>query len=463
MYETFFGFAKRPFASAPQVDQYFPGATIEDARQTLARCLERGEGAGVVVGPSGTGKTLLCHVLAVQCKDLLRVAVLSTGRLGTRRALFQAILYELGRGYRGMDENESRLALVGYLTDRQHCPRGTALLVDEAHTLSVRLLDELRMLGNLSRDGVPLVRLVLAGAATLEERFANPRLDSLNQRIVARCYLESFNRAETQDYIQSGINAVGADGERIFPEPACRSVHQATDGVPRLINQLCDHALVLACLANQRELSPRSVEEAWADLQRLPTPWNEDEQECNKEAASLIEFGGLDESADPPAAAAEPPAMSEPPATSEPASLPELTDPGDQPEAEMAVESECLPVDEFEPFEESAPPELPEDAAPGGSPESPFLISFDNDFDELSHAFREKFIVEEVVADRYSSPAGQPRVQRTTDAVEGLAPDTAGPDILVVEDDYDEPPAPPPVVPIPRQEYRRLFARLRRG
>ena len=141
------------------------------------------------------------------------MALLSSGRLSTRRALLQAILFELGQPYRGMDEGELRLALVDYLTAGEDCPQGMVLLVDEAHTLPLRLLEEIRMITNLVRDGQPAVRLVLAGGCVLEERFASPKLESFSQRIVARCYLESFNRTETQQYIRAQIDAAGGGGE----------------------------------------------------------------------------------------------------------------------------------------------------------------------------------------------------------------------------------------------------------
>ena len=245
MYDGSFGLNRRPFVAVPQVDYYFPARAIEGARTTLARCIQRGEGAGLVIGPSGTGKTLLCLLLAEQFRRSFQVAMLSSGRLSTRRALFQAILYELGRPYRDMDEGELRLAVTDYLNTGNGMSRGMVLLVDEAHTLPFRLLEEIRLLTNLAQGGQPLVRLVLAGGPTLEERLANPKLDSFSQRLIARCYLEAFNRTETQDYIQSQINVAGGCGGQVFPEAACQNVFQATGGVPRLINQVCDHALLL--------------------------------------------------------------------------------------------------------------------------------------------------------------------------------------------------------------------------
>ncbi len=164
MYIGNFGPNRRPFASVPLVDHYFPAAAIEGSRTTLVRCLQRGEGAGLVVGPSGTGKTLLCLMLAEQFRNDFQVVMLASGRLSSRKALFQAILYELGRPYRDMDEGELRLAVIDYLNCGEGNPNGMVLMVDEAHSLPLRLLEEIRMLSNLTRHGQPLVRMVLAGA-----------------------------------------------------------------------------------------------------------------------------------------------------------------------------------------------------------------------------------------------------------------------------------------------------------
>ena len=274
MYETYFNLTERPFASVPRTDHYYPAAVIDAARNTLTRCVDRGEGVAMIIGPSGTGKSLLCQVLAEQFQKTFQVALLASTHLDTRRSLLQAILYELNRPYRGMDEGELRLSLVDYITLSDDCSRGVVLLVDEAHHLPLRLLDEIRSLTNLTRDMQPAVRMVLAGSHVLEERFASPKLESFSQRISARCYLEAFQRSETQAYIQSRISACGGRGAEIFPAETCQMVHKATDGVPRLINQVCDHVMLLAYAAGIRRIEAAHVEEAWADLQQLPTPWN---------------------------------------------------------------------------------------------------------------------------------------------------------------------------------------------
>ena len=295
MYETCFNLTERPFASVPRIDHYYPAAVIDAARNTLTRCIDRGEGVAMIIGPSGTGKSLLCRVLADQFQGAFQVALLANGHLDARRSLLQAILYGLNRPYRGMDEGELRLSLVDYITLSDDCSRGVVLLVDEAHHLPLRLLNELHALTNLTRDKQPVVRMVLAGSHVLEERFASPKLESFSQRISARCYLEAFQRSETQAYIQTRISACGGRGVEIFPAETCRVVHQATEGVPRLINQVCDHVLLLADAANIQRIEPAHVGEAWADLQQLPTPWNAPAVPAAPAGDSVIEFGGLDE------------------------------------------------------------------------------------------------------------------------------------------------------------------------
>ena len=297
MYEAFFQLKQRPFASAPRIDRYFPAPAIEAARQALTRCIERAEGAGMLVGPSGTGKTLVCQLLAEQFRQHFSVALLSNGHLTTRRELLQAILFELGLPYRRMEEGELRLSLIDHLSSDQQASQGLLLLLDEAHTFPVRLLEEIRLITNLVRHGQPRVRLVLAGSPVLEERFASPRLEAFSQRIASRSYLEPFDHAQTRQYVIAQLAAVGGDAEALFTSDALDAVYRATDGVARLINQVCDHALMLALAGGRRELTGAGIEEAWADLQQLPTPWNDAGRAERREHSDggIIEFGGLDE------------------------------------------------------------------------------------------------------------------------------------------------------------------------
>jgi type II secretory pathway predicted ATPase ExeA len=303
MYEAFFQLSARPFAAAPQVDRYYPANAIENARQNLTRVIERAEGAGLIVGPTGTGKSLLLQVLAEQFRDRFDVALLANGHLTTRRALLQAISFELGLPYRGLEEGELRLSLIDHLAPGTRCPQGMLLLLDEAHRLPLRLMEEVRMITNLVRNGQPRVRLVLAGSMALEERFARPDLESFSQRLSARCYLETLDRAETISYVRSQIAGLGGNPDSVFTADALENIYEASGGIPRLVNQLCDHALLLAFAGGSRQLDKVGIAEAWADLQQLPTPWNESTGKVSVPTGlaaaahdeSVIEFGQLSE------------------------------------------------------------------------------------------------------------------------------------------------------------------------
>jgi len=478
MYDGGFGLKERPFVSVPRIDHYFAATAIENARATLVRCLERGEGAGLVIGPSGTGKTLLCMLLAEHFRGSFRVVMLNSGRLSSRRALFQAILYELNKPYRGMDEGELRLAVVDYLMADEGETHGIVLLVDEAHTLPLRLIEELRLLTNLVRGDQPLVRLVLAGNPILEERFASPKLDSFSQRLAARCYLESLNRTESRDYIQSQINLTGGRGDLIFSEESCDSVFQATGGVPRLMNQLCDHAMLLAHVAGQQRIEPAQVAEAWSDLQQLPTPWTGEAKNAEPTSGGVIEFGSLEP---------EPEAAS---------SVPETTT--SQPSLRISPEEEETESHEGEPDQqihriEKLLAEVDEDFQPAGS----IGCEVELNFEEPLHPFEESYEHEEVVADRYGTaePTPQPFeapeaaspavAQEEAEETESIAFETPLTEIAAQEPAWafasarvsapercttEEKPANAQTIPAasspkktPHREYRQLFARLRRG
>ncbi|RMG03518.1 MAG: hypothetical protein D6741_02195, partial [Planctomycetota bacterium] len=300
MYEEHFGFRCRPFPAGCVCDLYVPVEPLDESLERLTRTVARAEGVGLVVGPTGTGKSLLCRMLIERFRDRMEICHLTGGRLGRPRLLLQALLYALGQPYRGMDDGELRLALDGYLTRRPFEYDAVLVVVDEAHTLPLRVLEELRLLLNLTVDDQPRVRMVLAGGSALEERFASPRLEAFSQRITARCYLDALSFAETKKYVRGQVDAAGGEGARVFPGEAIEAIYQATGGVPRLVNQLADHALVTAFAEGLEAVSRQLVELAWADLQQLPTPFHETASPAPASGgeSSAIEFGSLQDDFD---------------------------------------------------------------------------------------------------------------------------------------------------------------------
>ncbi|GAB4142199.1 ExeA family protein [Thermopirellula anaerolimosa] len=296
MYEQFFHLRRRPFPAVPSLRHYVALRTTEEFRVKLTRCLARGEGVGLIVGPTGTGKTLLCRAVGADLAARCEVVMPAVGRIPSRKALFQAVLFELHRPYQGMDDGELRLALMDYLLspDRE---KPLVLIVDEADTLSLRMLDELRLLLNLGRGEEPPLRLLLSGGTLLEEKLAAGKLQPLSQRISARCYLDALSRADTFTYVREQIRLCGGNADAMLSEETLAAVYHATGGVPRLINQICDHVLLLAFADEIERITPELVQEAWSDLQQLPMPW-EPAPERKSSSSQVVEFGTWDEGLD---------------------------------------------------------------------------------------------------------------------------------------------------------------------
>jgi len=164
---------------------------------------------------------------------------------------------------------------------------GLVLIVDEAQTLSMKLLDELRLLTNVVRNGVPRVRLVLCGTMRLEECLSHPHMESMNQRLAARCYLTPLSIQETAQYVTHKIELSGVSSANVMTRDALDAIYRGSDGIPRLIDQLADQSLLLACNDRERPVSAAMVGRAWCMLQQLPNPWSEPESIANSASTNF--------------------------------------------------------------------------------------------------------------------------------------------------------------------------------
>ena len=274
MYEAYFNIQKRPFSSTPDASCFFAPESIQEIFDELILRAESGQGIGILTAPAGTGKTLLCRRLAAELASRWTPIFLANASFPTRRALLQAILFELGQRYSGMDEQELRLSIFGSLRELTLAGRGAVVIVDEAHLLSDRLLEELRLVGCLAEGKLPLARVILAGQPALEERMMEPALEALNQRVACHVYLEPLSRRQSIEYVEHCIKWAGGICPLIFTDSALESIAAIAGGLPRCLNQLCDHALLLAFVQEQPRVTREIVDEALAALRQLPLRWN---------------------------------------------------------------------------------------------------------------------------------------------------------------------------------------------
>ena len=297
MYKKHFSLNRPPFSTVPEASSYYPAESIEAANRTALQVLENGSGISLVIGESGVGKSLLLRVLEKTLENDCHVVYMANPRLKSPKSLYQHLLFSLHQTYCGMDENELRLLFLDHLLQAE--TRGMILLIDEAQSLGRSTLEELRVLLHYNqKDNRECVRLVLAGDHRFEERLTHPYLNAFQQQVVARCYLEKFRLRETDDEILWQLKQAGCETpELVFLSEARKTVHQLTDGIPRVVHQLCQLALVQAAELDLTHIDETVVQTAWSILQNLPVNGSRyaETSQVDGNGTSIVEFGALDD------------------------------------------------------------------------------------------------------------------------------------------------------------------------
>lgn len=283
------------FSAAPDPRTYQPIGSIHACREQLEATLRHDAGLGILVGPSGIGKSLLCQCLADSLRRQFDVVLLAESAPRDQQSLLQNILFRLNMPYRNLSEGELRLSLIDRLTlGAQSRGSGLVLIVDEAQTFPDVVLEEIRMISNIVRNGRSCVRTLLAGNHELEDRLNQPQMESLNQRIATRCYLHAFNQTETTQYIQATL--ASHTPELRIDNAAAAAVHFASRGVPRLIQQLMREAL--RCDPDE-VIDAHLINDAWSKSRQLPSPMLEPQLRDPASVANssntqdIVEFGPL--------------------------------------------------------------------------------------------------------------------------------------------------------------------------
>lgn len=265
MYAAHFGLTERPFSLAPDPRYLF---LSDGHREALAHLVYGLQGGGFVqlTGGVGTGKTTVCRALLDQLPAAVDVAMIFTPRL-TAVELLSAICDELSISYPPGTTSLKVLVdvLAGALLDAHARGRRTVVIIDEAQNLSMEVLEELRLLTNIETTRDKLLQVILIGQPELVDLMERPALRQLAQRITARYQLRPFTFSETRAYIQHRLRVAG-QRQLIFAPGALRVVHRRSGGVPRLINNICDRALLGAFGRSKRQVAAAMARTAAAEV-----------------------------------------------------------------------------------------------------------------------------------------------------------------------------------------------------
>jgi general secretion pathway protein A len=266
MYERFYELRERPFALSPDPDYLYPSRVHREALDYLRYGLESHAGFIVITGEIGSGKTTLLQTLLRGLDSQTTVARIVNTMLEPRE-LLETIMIDLGIDPAGRSKPLLLRDLAQYLVDQRLAGRMVLLVIDEAQNLSLGALEELRMLSNLETEKSKLLQIVLVGQPNLRDKLSAPELEQLRQRITVSYHLLPLDAGETENYINHRLKRAALGAPMEFPRGVTETVHTRSRGVPRIINVICDAALVFGYAEERRQVDVPLIQEVLAELE----------------------------------------------------------------------------------------------------------------------------------------------------------------------------------------------------
>jgi general secretion pathway protein A len=264
MYKAFFKLTRNPFELTPDPSFLFSTKRHNEALAALYYGIRRHKGFVVVTGEVGTGKTLLlrCLLQLLQQSKDVAYAYLFNSRLYPTEFL-QYIVSDFGLSASGKNKGELLLDLGHFLVSRGLRKQTTVLILDEAHHLSEDILEEVRLLTNLETAEDKLLQIVLVGQPELDQKLDSIGLRQLKQRIALRARLDPLDWDETKGYIERRLKVAGTTPEAsaLFPEQSIMAVYRHSRGFPRLINTICENALIAAYARQIEKVTPNIIDD----------------------------------------------------------------------------------------------------------------------------------------------------------------------------------------------------------
>jgi general secretion pathway protein A len=267
VYKNFYHLQKNPFEITPDPAFLFPTPRHNEALASLYYGVTSHRGFVVLTGEVGTGKTLLLRsLLGLLQRSDIAFALIFNPSLSPLEFI-RYLAGDFGLPVAGKAKDELIHVLNAFLLQRHQQRLTTLLVVDEAHHLSAEILEEIRLLTNLETAQQKLLQIVLAGQPELDQKLDSFALRQLKQRVALRCHLEALNLEETHRYMARRLQIAGASGEsKMFSDTAISAVFRHSRGIPRLINTVCENALLSGYAKRAATITPEIIEGVAKDL-----------------------------------------------------------------------------------------------------------------------------------------------------------------------------------------------------
>jgi general secretion pathway protein A len=265
MYLDFYGLKEKPFSVTPDSSFLFRSRYHSEAFNHLLYGIKSKEGFILITGDIGTGKTTLCRALLSELGDKTHSALVFNPNL-TETELLRTIIEDLGVEIRKESKKDLIDDLNRFLLACSEKGEAVIVIIDEAQNLSPEVLEEIRLLSNLETEKEKLLQIVLVGQTELQEKLRLPYLQQLNQRISVRYHLRPLEKDEVERYIHHRLMRAGSHGEIYFTPEAIRSIYVHSHGIPRIINLICDKALLAGYIAQKKSITGKMVRDGLADL-----------------------------------------------------------------------------------------------------------------------------------------------------------------------------------------------------
>ncbi len=266
VYNDFYGFREAPFNITPDPRFLFFSDKHREAFNHVLFGIRERKGFIQITGEVGAGKTTVCRAILSELGPTYKTALILNPMV-TATQMMRTVLTELGLEPRKLDRTAYLEILNRFLLDEAAAGNDVVLLIDEAQDLDPELLEQIRLLSNLETDQRKLLQIVLIGQPELRDKLNERGLRQLRQRITVRYHLAPLDRFETARYIAHRLRVAGADGRPEFSPWAVRRIHRYAGGVPRLINAVCDKALLYGYVNGTYELKGRAVRQAIRELE----------------------------------------------------------------------------------------------------------------------------------------------------------------------------------------------------